>query len=63
MSASLESEMGWLPLILTALVFALAFANVAPAGSAFAAFRNGMLLLGAGIASAAVWLMWALVLR
>lgn len=55
--------MGWLPLILTALVFALAFANATPADGAFSAFRNGMLLFGAGVASAAVWLMWAAVLR
>ncbi|RAX42420.1 hypothetical protein [Rhizobium tropici] len=61
--ASLETEMGWLPLLLTALVLALAVANAAPAGSAFSAFRNGMLLAGAVIASAAVWLMWAVVLR
>lgn len=62
-AASLETEMGWLPLILTALVFALAFANATPADGTFSAFRNGMLLFGAGVASAAVWLMWAAVLR
>ncbi|TXI03953.1 MAG: hypothetical protein E6Q76_13150 [Rhizobium sp.] len=60
---SLETEMAWLPLMLTALVLVLAIANAVPANSALSAVRNVLLLAGAGIASAAVWLMWAAVLR
>lgn len=62
-SATLVSEMGWLPLSLTALVLVLAIANVSPAGTALSALRNTMLLICAAIASLAIWLMWALVLR
>ena len=61
--SALETEMWWLPLLLTVVVVMLAAANIAPAGSAFAAFRNGALLAGAVITAAAVWLTWAAVLR
>ena len=62
-AAALETDMWWLPLVLTAVVMVLAVANASPAGSAFAAMRNGALLAGAAIAAAAVWLTWAAVLR
>ncbi|NTI27650.1 hypothetical protein [Rhizobium rhizogenes] len=63
MGVTLGSELWWLPLMLTIIVFVLALANVAAADGALASFRNGALLACASVASGAVWLMWAMVLR
>lgn len=63
MGVTIESGLWWLPLLLTALVFLLALANLGPADGTFSPFRNGALFLSASIASVAVWLMWAMVLR
>lgn len=63
MGVTLEHELWVLPLIVTVIVFVLALANVVPERGALATFRNGSLLVWAGIAAAAVWIMWAAVLR
>ncbi|MBB3608650.1 hypothetical protein [Rhizobium sp. BK602] len=59
---SIETGWWWLPLLLTALVFLLALANLGPGRGAISALRNGALFAAAVVASAAVWLMWAMVL-
>jgi hypothetical protein len=63
MGVTLEAELWWLPLFLTIIVFVLALANASPEHGVLATMRNGALFAGASIASVAVWLMWAMVLR